>query len=161
MSPKYKRTLIIAAGAVTVLGGLTLAGAGLASAANPNPESNLADVLVSKFHLNKSEVQQVIDEHRRSRHDAMRQKLEQKAEQRLQQAVADGRISAAQKDQILAKLKELEAKHDALQDKSPEERRTAMKQEFQDLKTWAEANDIPLKYLMRSGHHHHKHHHNI
>jgi hypothetical protein len=146
-----KKTLAIA-GIATTIGVAGIGGLGVVSAATDTSASDdktsLVAKLADKFHLNKSEVQAVFDQDH-TEHEAKRQ---QQLEERLTKAVEDGKITAAQKDTILAKMKELQAEmqanHDAMQDKTDDERHASMEQQRQDLKKWAEDNNIPLQYLM-------------
>lgn len=147
MNTKHiKKPLLAAAVASTItLGGL--AGGSVVSAAT-NPSSmgstpSLVDAIANKFHLNKNDVQAVVDQNR-TEHQAERQ---QKYEARLDQAVKDGKLTSAQKDQILAKEKELKDYADSIKDKSPKERHQLMKAKFDELKTWAQQNNIPQQYL--------------
>ena len=140
-----KPLLIAGAASIVTLGGM--AGSGIVSAAasggSPGSMPSLADELAGKFHLNKSDVQAVVDQHR-AEHQAERQK---RFEGRLDQAVADGKLTSDQKDQILAKQTELKSYMDSIKDKSPKERHQLMKAKLDELKAWAEANNIPLKYV--------------
>ena len=60
-------------------------------------QSSLIDALVSKFNLNKSDVQSVFDEHRQA------QQAERETERldTLKQALADKKLTQAQYDHIL------------------------------------------------------------
>ena len=139
-----KPLLVAGAASIVALGGM--AGSGIVSAAASGDSSgsspSLADEIAGKFHLNKSDVQAVVDQHR-AEHQAERQK---KFEDRLNQAVADGKLTSAQKDQILAKQTELKNYMDSIKDKSPQERHQLMKAKLDELKAWAKANNIPSQY---------------
>lgn len=63
--------------------------------------------------------------------------MEQKHEEHLNQLVKDGKLTAAQKQLIIAKHKALKAEMEA--------KRT-------ELEIWAKANNIPMEYL-KMGHH--------
>jgi hypothetical protein len=141
-----KKPLLAAfAASIVTLGGV--AGSGIVSAAasggTSGSTSSLADEIASKFHLNKSDVQAVVDQHR-AEHQAERQK---KFEDRLDQAVTDGKLTGDQKDQILAKQTELKDYMDSIKDKSPQERHQLMKAKLGELKTWAKTNNIPPQYV--------------
>jgi uncharacterized membrane protein YhiD involved in acid resistance len=153
-----KKSLVVA-GAVATVGVARLTGLGVASAATSSSgaddgTSSLVDKLVAKFNLNKSDVQAVFDADR-TEHEA---EMQQKMEERLDQAVTDGKITEDQKTKILAKIKEMkadmEANHDAMKGKTDDERRALMDQKRQEIQTWAEENDIPEEYLMFVGHVH-------
>jgi len=78
--------------------------------------------------------------------------MQSKADERLSQAVTEGKITEAQKKLILEKQKELQEKRESnretFQNMSEEERRTAMEKERTDLETWAKNNGIDLSYMM-------------
>lgn len=121
-----------------------MAGAGLVNAqSSTSGGTSLVDKIAQKFNLNKSDVQKVFDEDRAS-HEAERQ---QKMEERLTQAVKDGKLTQAQADAIKAKLQEMKTFMDSLKDKTEQERRDAMKTKMDELKQWAADNNIPKGYL--------------
>lgn len=157
MKSRVKKSLAVAGVASGIaLAGIT--GSGMVSAASDTSStgsaangsggiSSLVDKLASKFNLNKSEVQAVFDEDRSAR-EAERQ---QQVEERLTQAVTDGKITEEQKTKILAKLKEIkadmEANRDTMKDKTAEERKAEMDTKRTELETWANDNGIPVEYL--------------
>ena len=132
------RTKLMTAGLATGLCMITIVG--VASAQGGSPGTTLVDDLATKFHLNKTDVQQVFDAH----HQAQMAKGEAKSEERLTQAVKDGRITEAQKALILAKHKEMIANREAARMADPGKRHTDMEQQRDDLKVWADQNKIPL-----------------
>jgi flagellar motor protein MotB len=136
-----KKNQVIAA--AVIAGVSTLGIIGLASAANTGQPASLASEIAQKFNLKQSDVQSVIDQHRGEAQAAH----EQKYEQRLAQAVTDGKLTAAQKDQVLAKHKELLSFMDSLKGKTAQERRTAMEQKRTEIQDWEKANNIPAGYL--------------
>lgn len=60
---------------------------------------------------------------------------------------AKSEVTPAQKRQIKAKLAELRQVHQSVEGKSAEARHAAMQAKHDELKTWAEQNDIPLDRL--------------
>ncbi len=159
---KIKKPLLTAA-AVAAIGVAGFGGMGMASAAtNSVPkdgQANLISKIAQKFNLKEADVAAVFDEDRAA-HEA---EMQQHTEDKLTQAVTDGKLTEAQKGKILAKLAELKAAResdlDAAKDKTDAERKSFMKQKRTDLKQWAEDNDIPPEYLMQLGGHHHGHGH--
>lgn len=113
-----------------------------------NPMSSLVQKITQKFNLNQDEVQAVFDEDRQEHQAAMQAQFMSK----LDQAVAEGKLTSTQRDLIMAKREELqanrEASKDSLKDLTEAERRTKMKAERAVLQTWAEENGIDLTYLM-------------
>ena len=100
-----------------------------------------------KFHLNKADVQSVFDQHRATQ----LQNRQQKIDDRLTQAVKDGKITDAQKTLIENKLKELAANRQAefakLKSMTPEERKEERQKQKQALDDWAKQNGINPQYL--------------
>ena len=146
-----KKPLIIA-GAVATIGVAGVTGLGTASAASDTSGSNkLVDKIATKFNLDKSEVEAVFQEEKSER-EAERQ---QKAEERLDKLVAEGKLTEDQKSKILAKHAELRAQMEkgqgSLKDKTKEEMRALMQERQEELKAWAEQQGIPVKYLKLGG----------
>jgi uncharacterized membrane protein YhiD involved in acid resistance len=147
-----KKMLVVGA-ITTVVGAGAFAGVASAQTSSSTGGQSLADKIAQKFNLNKNDVQQVIDENRME-HQADHQK---QFENRLNQAVTDGKITAAQKDQILAKAQELKTYMDSIKDKTADEKRTLMKTKIDELKQWAKDNNLtqymPMMGMGGRGHH--------
>jgi hypothetical protein len=130
-----------------VVGASTVAAA-QATTASESPMSSLVSAIATKFNLNPSEVQQVFDEHRTE----MKAERQQAMADRVAAAVTKGTITQEQADKITARMQEMKGFMDTLRDKTPEERRAAMKTQMTDLKEWAAENNVPLSVLpMGSG----------
>lgn len=145
-----KRSLMVA-GAVATVGLSSLAGVGIASAySGMHAQSDIAAKIAQKFNLNEGDVQKVLDEDRAA-HEA---EFEQKRQEQLNQAVKDGTLTQDQANQLTAKEKEMKDLATSLKDKTPEERRSAMKAKMDEFKKWIEDNKIPeavLKVKMAGG----------
>ncbi len=142
-----KRTIL--AGGLASLAAVAVIGVGSVGAASQTGAgNNLSDKISSAFHLNKADVQKVIDQDH-SEHMAQR---EAEHQAKLDQAVKDGKITSAQKDQLEAKQKELRSFMDTLKDKSESERHTAMKAKLDEFKQWATDNKISAD-VVGPGHH--------
>lgn len=142
-----KKPLLIA-GAVTSVGLASVVGVATAATnSSTDPQAGIVDKLSTTFNLDKNEVQKVFDQEHAEREAEMQKRIED----RLSQAVTDGKITEEQKQKILAKHAELKAametEHETLKDKTPEERRTFMEQKHEELKKWAEDNDIPKEFM--------------
>ncbi len=147
-----KKTLVIA-GTATTLALAGVVGFGLHSVSadaakqSTNPMASLRDAIATKFNLNKDEVQKVIDE----QHSKMEADRTEQVKTELSKLVTDKKISQDQMDKILAKRTEMEktreANHDAMQNKTDSERKTAMEKERADLETWAKSHNIHTEYL--------------
>ena len=139
----------------TMLGLAVAAGLGLSSvlgltaanAASGEPGNSLIDRIAERFSLNRDEVQVVFDEFKEERQAEHQQKMEE----RLQQAVDEGKITEEQRTLILEKQAEMQAFFESLKDKTPEERKEALEQKREELKAWAEENDIPMPLIGKFG----------
>lgn len=149
---KVKKSLLVA-GAVATMGSAGILGTHLVAAATNTSNDSLVDKIAQKFNLKTEDVQAVFDQNRADKQAERDTRIEQK----LSQDVTAGKITADQKDIILAKLKELqanfEANRDALKDKTPAERKTAMDALHVQLDQWASDNNIPTQYLHMFGGH--------
>jgi len=143
-----KRTMVAGA-AVAGIGLAGLGTFGIASAATDtsksnDPQSSLVDKIASKFGLQKSDVQAVFDENRTERHQAM----EQKAKDRLVQAVKDGKLTQAQADHItgvMDNVKQLVG--DSKPNEVSDDAKQQIKSQLDELRQWAKDNKIDLRYL--------------
>ncbi len=155
------KTGLAAAAAIATIGTGGLIGAQAVSAesgatTSTDPMSSLVDKLVSKFNLNKTDVQKIFDESRTE----MEAKREEEQSARLQKLADAGTITAEQKTKIEAKLKELKASRepnkDSTKDLTDNERKTKRESERTTLEAWAKQNGIDLTkiggVMMGQGH---------
>ncbi len=155
-----KKLMITGATMVAGLGGLASVGLVSAATTSTSGQSSIIDKIASKFNLNKDEVKAVFDEE----HAAREAEMTAKADTELSQLVTDGKITAEQKDKIIAKRTELqkqrEADRTAMESKTDAERKTAMEARKTELDKWASDNGIDTQYMRyvmgggRGGHGH-------
>jgi len=142
-----QKKLLTIAGLLVTAGAAGVLGLSHVSAESSTGDSNLAEKIAQKFNLNKDEVQKVFDEahaERKAEHHA-------KIEERLTQAVKDGKLTEEQKSKILAKLEEIKQDRPSKEDlegKTDKERRALKVDKHEDLEQWAKDNDIPEEYLL-------------
>jgi hypothetical protein len=146
-----KKPLLIAGVTTSVaLASLVGASGALAETSNKSGPDNLIQKIAQKFSLKEADVKAVFDEEKTAR-DAEHQKS---FEEKLTQAVTDGKLTTEQKDKIIAKQKELQAKReanrDAMKDKTEDERHAAIDAERTELEQWAKDNNVPIEYLRPS-----------
>lgn len=139
---------LVAAGVTVSLAGAGLAGTSLVSAqSNSSGADSLVNKIAQKFNLKTTDVQAVFDEDKSARQAEKQVQVEKD----LAQAVTDGKITAAQKDAIIAKQKELqsqmEASRESMKSKTDEERKAAMDSKRTELEKWAKDNNIPTEFL--------------
>lgn len=144
MNKRIRIASMVGAGVV----GLVLTGAAVSAATGQKPAS-LASEIAQKFHLSQSDVQAVIDQHK----GEVRDYRGQRYEDRLNADVSSGKITAPQKDAILAEHNKLKAELDAARGSNPSDRRAAMQKVRQEALDWAKANNLDASYLMMGGPH--------
>lgn len=141
------RTVILSGLTVALVLAATLATQNTYAQSTDDPNSTLIQKLVTKFKLNETDVKAVFDEH----HKEMFVKMEEKMNERLDEAVKNGKITAEQKTLIISKMKELQSKKaenlEKMKDLTAEERKTQMQAERESLTAWAKENNIDLSYL--------------
>jgi len=120
------KILIITLGLFTIVGSLYFAKPTQAQ----NPVTTLIDRIAEKFNLNQNEVQKVADDFRSEKMKTMQTERRARLEERLTQAVSNGKITQTQKNSILKKMDELQKKR--------EEDRT-------DMLNWAKQNGLEGK----------------
>ena len=96
-----------------------------------------------KFNLDPKEVQAVFDEERADHFAEMQENYSD----RLDQAVADGKITDVQKQLILDKHEEILAKFDEHKDLEPSEREQKMKELHDEVSQWLKDNNIPANFF--------------
>lgn len=122
-------------------------GAANVNAHDSSTRNALVDRLTTKLNLNKDDVQKVFDEVATEHRAEMKKNFEE----RLQQGVEDGDITADQKAKIIAKHNEMETFRLSLEGKTAAEVREAMEAKRNEMEKWADDNNIPTGYL-RFGH---------
>ena len=140
---------MLAAAAITL--GLAAGATGVAYAAsniqNTNPIDSLVNAIATKFNLNPSDVAQVVEQ----QHAQMEAQHQQEYKDRLSQAVTAGTLTQEQSDKIIAKQQELRAQREALknefQNMTESQRHDVMQQKFEQIKQWAQDNNIPEEYM--------------
>lgn len=159
MTKISKKSKMIAATAFVL--GVTAMGAGVANAdtvtasaantAKTQHITSLVAAIATKFNLNSSDVQAIVEQVMSEERAKMETAHEAQATTRLNQAVTDGKLTQAQVALITAKQAETKAFHDSLKGKSEADVQAAMKAYMTSLKQWATDNKIPEGFGMFVG----------
>jgi coenzyme F420-reducing hydrogenase alpha subunit len=132
-----------------VLVGSTVAGVGYVSAQDSGGSSsglNIIQRLAQKFNLNEADVKAVFDEEMQEHHAQMKANLEEK----LTQAVKDGKINETQKQAIITKFGEIKVKKiepGEFKELSKEEIQKMHEQRKTELENWAKENGLTVEAL--------------
>ena len=101
----------------------------------------IIQALAERFNLDPNDVKEVFDE----QHEVRKEEMLKSKEERLDGAVEAGKLTGEQKDELLEKQEEMNAKMAELKDLPPEERFEAMKEIKEDFQTWLEESEIDIK----------------
>lgn len=141
-----KKTILLPVAALALMT-LVYYGATQIKADEVKGQHPLVSFIAQRFGLNESDVLQAVEEF----HDQEREDMEVRFEEKLDQAVAEGKITEEQKEKILLKHEEMRAEMENdfanLKEMTPEERKEEIMNRHEELKTWAEENDIDLSYF--------------
>jgi len=129
------KSLLIAVAALALGTTLGVVGIRSISAEEATNYPPIIQNLAEKFNANSEDVKGVFEQTREQQQAEMKQQFEEN----LDQAVADGKITQEQKETF-------QAKHSAIEKKMEEVR--ALRQE---MRTWAEENDIDFQSLRPAG----------
>jgi len=130
-----KLLIALAIFGVVLFAGMTV------KAQEANFHNDLVKKIAEKFNLQESEVKTVFEDF----HQEKMAKHQQMMEDKLTQAVKDGKLTEAQKQAILKKHQEMKANHQSLKNLTPEERREKMQSHKQEMEAWAKENGLTLE----------------
>ncbi len=109
--------------------------------------SPMAEKIAEKFNLNSGEVEAVFEANRAER----REQMGERQEERLVQAVLDGKITEEQKQAILAKKAEMQVDREQMLNLPDQEREANREKHQEEMKIWAEENGIDMAQFMGMG----------
>jgi len=141
-------TLILGTGVV----GAKVVNADSTTDTKSNFMSGFVTAISQKFSLSETEVQAVFTEQAEKQHAEMEAKFTANFAEKLSTAVTEGKLTQTQSDLITAKQAEIKTQREALKNSDVKPTKEEMQAQMEDLKTWAEANNIPNEYLMLGGH---------
>ena len=110
--------------------------------------SDMVGKLAERFDLDEAEVQEFFDEHHKER-EAMRAAL---MEERLDEAVAAGTITAAQKDELMALHADMFTRKEEASNLSMEERKALWEEHKEQVKAWEEETGVNMRQLLGKEH---------
>jgi hypothetical protein len=132
-------TLLVAA---VGSGVVATAASAATSSATGDSTSSLVQKIADTFHLNSADVQKVFDQNKAQRQADHQQKIED----RLTQAVKDGKLTEDQKTKLLTKLQDMQAAREAARQTAKTatkaDRRAAMEKQRADFQQWLKDNGI-------------------
>ncbi len=110
---------------------------------NGSGHAPILERIAEKFDLDIDEVKDFLEELKEERRAGAKERFEE----RLDGLVEDGKITDDQKGAILEKKEEIEAFREELEDMKVSQAREAIKEMKEELRDWAEENDLELKHF--------------
>lgn len=134
--------------AVLLIAGAAFYGTAAYAQGDQNGRGEMVQDLAEKLGIDESKVQTAFDTIRAEH----QQEMQAKFTERLNQAVADGKLTQDQKNMILQKHEEMQAQRETereqVQTMTQEERRAFMSERRDEMQQWGEANGIDMQYMM-------------
>ena len=114
------------------------------SGSSKNPFSLFVELIAQKLGIDKTKVQNIANEYKNTKMKEKKATMQTRQESRLNNLVKKGKITEAQKQAILQKLKEFENTYslENMKDLSKEEKRKKMEEKQEKLKLFLESINI-------------------
>lgn len=133
------------AAAIIAIVGASIIGAGSVAAQNADENRvSMVKQLAQKLGIEEHKVQSAMDAIHTERQGAMQKQMEEK----LNQAVKDGKLTEAQKKLMIQKHAEIKAEREShretMKNMTPEQRKIEMEKHQAELQTWAQDNGIDM-----------------
>lgn len=146
---------ILSAMAIVILFGSTAAATAPAFASTGNSGggnffSGLVEFISQKFGLDKAQVTTAVNDYRTQQKTTRQQNADDREKKRLDGLVSQGKITSAQEQSIIAERATLRSKYSPanFKDLTPEQRKQKMTDEMNELKSWAQSQNIDPKYVI-------------
>ena len=138
-----KKVILPAALGISLIGGILFSAMSVGAQTPSEGTQTIIQRIAQRFNLNETDVQKVFEEQRDEHHAQMKKNLEEK----LTQAVKDGKITEVQKTAILNKFSEIKTNKPDFKNMTPDQRKQAMDQKKTELENWAKENGLSLETL--------------
>jgi len=122
---------------------IAIFGLGVAGYVSAGQQMPMYERFAQRFNLDEGEVEDFFSEVGQERFQFM----QEKQEERLDSWVEQGSITEEQKELVLAKKEEMREKNEALRDLDPEQRKDEMQALRQEMREWAEENDLNMRFF--------------
>jgi polyhydroxyalkanoate synthesis regulator phasin len=162
----YRRKKLTQSLAIAALAATILAAAAPAFAQTTTGQSHvgffqgLIQFIEQKFGLDQNQVQSAVQQYQAQRKATItprptltQQQMSDNEKSRLDKLVSSGKITSDQESAILTELSSEQSKYNlsSLQSETPQQRKSTMQSMQNDLKTWAQQNNINPMYVMLFG----------
>ena len=137
------KKIVVSIAALSVLALAIVLGTDRVRADEENIYPPIIQKLADRFNLDAEEIRQVFDEEKEERQQRMWTRLEE----RLNQAVSEGKISQEQKEAIISKADEMKANCEEPKDLALQEKRKNREAHKQEMEAWAKENGIDFRFV--------------
>ncbi len=146
-SNKFLSPLVAILVASGILFGVSIV---VANAQSTDSLPSLAQSIATKFDLNESDVQTLINTYSEQQQEKRLQSMELRQKNRLDKLVSQGKISSSQESNIINELHALRSKYSlfSLQNMTAQQRKQSLKNERTALKSWASSKGIDFRYIL-------------
>lgn len=148
------KKILISALSITIIGGTIFGIAQVNAQSTAQPYQGLVKVIAQKFNLNQSDVQNVVNQYHQQQQATRQQQLQQRLKARLDTLVQQGKITATQEQAILTEFAKLQNEYSpaTMQQLTPQQRRQQFQKRQQELRAWAQSQQINLSLIRPLGH---------
>lgn len=138
------KKLILPVVAIIAAGGILTFNVSKVNAQTNTPRFGLVQAIASKFNLDQTQVQTVVDQYRQTEKQNRGNEMRNNHENQLAKLVTEGKITEVQKQAIVAEITTLRAKYSLERSKNltPTERKAQMEKHQAEIKTWAQSQGI-------------------
>lgn len=138
------KKLILPIVAIVAAGGILTFSVSKVNAQTNTPMSGLVQMIASKFNLDQTQVQTVVDQYHQTEKGNRGTEMKKNQEDRLAKLVTEGKITEAQKQAIIAEITTIRAKYSLDRSKklTPTERKAQMEKHQAEIKAWAQSQGI-------------------
>lgn len=130
--------------AIVLIGGVAWGVTEVKAQSSSSKFPNLVQMIAQKFGLKESDVQAVVDQAHQQRQTQLKDQMNTKINDFLDQAIKDGKLTADQKQYILNKISDYQS---SVQNTNPKDRWQKMQTLKTDLTNWAKQNNLDLNYF--------------
>ena len=120
---------------------------------NNNPFQGLIQAIAQKFGLNQTDVQSVANQFKADHKAQNLQKLQQKENNRLDNLVKQGKLTAIQEQQVKDEIAKLQSEFPTSSEKgmTKAQRKQQMQNMQNEINSWSQSTGIDKKYLLPFG----------
>lgn len=116
----------------------------------PNFFQGLVQFIAQKFGLDKTQVQNAVNEYQTQHMQQVQQTMQDNEKKHLDKLVSQGKITSSQEQQIIDEQNKLKSEYNPqdLRSQTPDQRKATLQKEKAEIQAWSQQTGIDSKYLM-------------